>query len=193
MARCSRSSARSCRATSPARAEGTRAETAGTGDTLQSCIAWRTADPVLNFDSRPQQGSVMRGSCLTQNGAWSRSQKDRERCTQVEGGRERAAHRGLIYPLSDFSSPLFCFPFAETIALSSDTSLCPACRHLASPEWRRAAISGHHRRCRYGFVAAGTSRIPGGKNAGQGFNESEASSPGEKCMQMICTHQKDPG
>lgn len=87
----------------------------------------------------------------------------------------------------------FCFPFAETIALSSDTSLCPPCRHLASSEWRRAAISGHHRHCRYGFMTAGTSRIPGGKNAGQGFNESEASSPGEKCMQMICTHQKDPG
>lgn len=83
---------------------------------------------------------------------------------------------------------LFCFPCTETIGLSSNTPLClPRC-HLLSLEWRHATIT----------VAGMDSWQPGpagfwGGDAGRGFNESEASSPREKCMQMICTEPKEPG
>lgn len=126
---------------------------------MQSLIACRTADPVLNFDPQPQQRSVMRGSCLTQNGAWFRSQKDGGRCTEVEGGRarERAAHRGLIYPLSDFSSPplrslLFSLrrnycPFSQYISLSSLSSSAffgmAARRHQRPPSPLQVGIHGN--------------------------------------------------
>lgn len=111
----------------------------------------------------------------------------------MEGGSERAAHRGLIYPLSDFSSPplrslLFSlhrnyWPFFQYIFLSSLSSSgffgMAAHHRQRPPSPRQVWIHG--------------SRDSGRENTGRGFNESKASSPGEKCMQMICTQQKEPG
>lgn len=149
--------------------------------------------PCSTLTPNPSRDLSWEGSCLTQNGAWFRSQKDRERCTEVEGGSERAAHRGLIYPLSDFSSPplrslLFSlhrnyWPFFQYISLSSLSSsgffgmAAHHCQRPPSP--RQVWIHG--------------SRDSGRENTGRGFNESKASSPREKCMQMICTQQKEPG
>lgn len=167
----------------------------------------------------------MRGSCLTQNGARFRSQKERETCR--EWGRERARelHHTQRTHLSSLSLStalffflpllcfLFCFRCTETVALSSFTSpLFLSC--LSSPSlppsltpppsvfsplvWlcfffgqQRAIISGH-RRHRYGFMAAKDQQDSGREFVRRGFNESEASSAGEKCMQMRCTHQKGP-
>lgn len=183
-----------------------------------------TADPVLNFDPWPRQRSVMRGSCLTQNGARFRSQKESERHAGSGGERGRESsttHRGLIYPLSlsrlhfFFSSPpllslLFslhrnCCPFFLYISSLSLLSFLPLPPSLTPPPsvfsplvWlcfffgqQRAIISGH-RRHRYGFMAAKDQQDSGREFVRRGFNESEASSAGEKCMQMRCTHQKGP-
>lgn len=151
----------------------------------------------------------MRGSCLTQNGAWFKSQGEEESLVDTEGPREKeregsATHRGLIYPLSLSTAvfpPLLCFLFCfhcpETDALSRhlfSSSLLPSHRFplvwLLSGQ-QHAIIGSHHRR--YRAMAARTSRTLGGNFMRRGFNESEASSAGEKCMQMICTRQKDPG
>lgn len=157
----------------------------------------------------------MRGSCLTQNGAWFKSQKEREKETYTEWGRERGresstAHRGLIYPLSlltaVFFLPLLCFLFCfhctETVALSSYTSplflsVFPPPIFSPSPGcfWTTAC---HHQRPpppppQVRIHGSEDQQDSGREFARRGFNESEASSAAEKCMQMICTHQKDPG
>lgn len=184
-----------------------------------------TADPVLNFDPWPRQRSVMRGSCLTQNGARFRSQKESERHAGSGGERGRESsttHRGLIYPLSlsrmhfFFFFPSFAFsfvfaaqkllPFLPLHLLSFSLVFPPPPSLPPSPPLplsshpssgcfffgqQRAIISGH-RRHRYGFMAAKDQQDSGREFVRRGFNESEASSAGEKCMQMRCTHQKGP-
>lgn len=89
----------------------------------------------------------MRGSCLTQNGAWFRSQKESEgeRETYTEWGRESSTtQRTHLSSLSldcslFFFLPLFCFLFCfhrtETVALSSYTSplFLSAHPHLLTP------------------------------------------------------------
>lgn len=124
------------------------------------------------------------------------SQKDRGRCTEVEGGSRSAAHRGLIYPLSDFSSPplrslLFSlhrnyWPFFQYISLPSLSSSgffgMAARHHQRPPSPRQVRIHGSR-----------DQQDSGRESAGRGFNESEASSPGEKCMQMRCKQQREPG
>ena len=112
----------------------------------------------------------------------------------------------FFFPSFAFS----CFRCTETVALSSFTSpLFLSC--LSSPSLplsshpssgcffffffffgqQHAIISGH-RRHRYGFMAAKDQQDSGREFVRRGFNESEASSAGEKCMQMRCTHQKGP-
>lgn len=152
--------------------------------------------PCSTLTPDPSRDLSWEGSCLTQNGAWFRSQKDGERCTEVEGGSEGAAHRGPIYPLSDFSSPplrslLFClhrnyWPFFQCISLSSLSSSSvfgmATRHHQGPPSPRQVWIHGSR-----------DQQDSGRENTGRGFNESEASSPREKCMQMICTRLKEPG
>lgn len=135
-----------------------------------------TADPMLNFDPWPRQWSVMRGSCLTQNGAWFRSQKVRERDMHRMGERGRELHRGLIYSLSlslltaVFFLSLLCFlfclhrnccPFFLYISSLFPPSSHP---HLTAFGQRHAISSGHshHHHHRYGFMTTRTSRILGG-------------------------------
>lgn len=182
-------------------------------ESLQSSLAcFVIPDPILNSDPRPHQRSVMRGSCLTQNGAWFKSQKERDIHRVGKRERKRELHRTQRTHLSSLSLSLdcsfffflsfcflFCFHCTETVALSSYTSplfLSVFPPPIFSPSsgcfWTTAC---HHQR------PPPQVRIQGGEDqqdsgrefVRRGFNEIEASSAGEKCMQMICTHQKDPG
>lgn len=139
-----------------------------------------------------------------------------------ERGRESSTtHRGLIYPLSlsrlhfffFFPSFAFSFVFAAQkllpflpLHLLSFSLVFPPPPSLPHPPLplsshpssgcfffgqQRAIISGH-RHHRYGFMAAKDQQDSGREFVRRGFNESEASSAGEKCMQMRCTHQKGP-
>lgn len=90
------------------------------GDSLQSFIACRTADPVLNFDPQPQQRSVMRGELL--NTKWSLVQEsERRREMHRSGGRERESctqrthlsSLGFFFPSFAFS---FVFPAQKLLA-----------------------------------------------------------------------------
>ena len=150
------------------------------------------------------------------------SERERETCREWGRERARELHRTQRTHLSSLSLStelfflpllcfLFCFRCTETVALSSFTSplflsclsspcLPPSLCLLTPPlvaffffffGQQRAIISGH-RRHRYGFMAAKDQQDSGREFVRRGFNESEASSAGEKCMQMRCTHQKGP-
>lgn len=160
-----------------------------------------TADPILNFDPWTQQRSVMRGSCLTQNGAWFRSQPERERV--MHRGREReqesCTQRTHLSSLSFSLCRLqFCsFPPLLSLLflfwLHKTVTPLPLCLSLSPSSgcfW-----SCHHRRTPPQVWIHGNEgpRHSGKESVRRRFNESEAEPPGEKCMQIICTHQKDPG
>lgn len=124
----------------------------------------------------------MRGSCLTQNGVWFKSQEERERNMdragerRENGGQNSIAHRGLIYPLSllQFFLPLLLV----SLLFSLSRNCCPFFLHLISPPpptphpapsfppclvasgQQHATISSHHHR--YRLMAARTSRTLGG-------------------------------
>lgn len=151
-------------------------------ESLQSSLAcFVIPDPILNSDPRPHQRSVMRGSCLTQNGAWFKSQKERDIHRVEKRERKRELHRtqrthlsslSLSLDCSFFSSSPFAFsfvftaqkllPFLPIRLLSFSPSFHPPSSHprLVVFGQQHAIISGHHHR--YGFRAARTSRILGG-------------------------------
>lgn len=112
-----------------------------------------------------------------------------------EGAREPHTEDSFI--LSQIFLPLlcvlFCFPCTETIGLSSNTSLCPPRRHLVALEWRRATISGRHRHGRYGFMAAGTSRILGGKTRDEPLMRARPPHPGRNACKWYAHSQRSLG
>lgn len=80
----------------------------------------------------------MRGSCLTQNGARFRSQKESERHAGSGGERGRESsttHRGLIYPLSLSLSRLHFFfssPPLLSLLFSLHRNCCPFFLYISS-------------------------------------------------------------
>ncbi len=127
--------------------------------------------------------------------------------------RQRELHRTQRTHLSSLSLDcsffllllcfLFCFHSTETVALSSYTSplfLSVFPPPIFSPSsgcfWTTAC---HHQRPppppppQVRIHGSEDQQDSGREFVRRGFNESEASSAGDKCMQMICTHQKDPG
>lgn len=80
----------------------------------------------------------MRGSCLTQNGARFRSQKESERHAGNGGERGRESsttHRGLIYPLSLSLSRLHFFfssPPLLSLLFSLHRNCCPFFLYISS-------------------------------------------------------------
>ena len=105
-------------------------------------------------------------------------------------------HCFLLFSLHRNCCPFFLY--ISSLSLLSFLPL-PPCLCLLTPRLvaffffgqQHAIISGH-RRHRYGFMAAKDQQDSGREFVRRGFNESEASSAGEKCMQMRCTHQKGP-
>lgn len=112
-----------------------------------------------------------------------------------EGARELHTEDSFI--LSRIFLPLlcvlFCFPCIETIGLSSNTSLCPPCRHLVSLEWRRTTIRGHHHHGRYGFMAAGNSRILGGKTRDEALMRARPRHPGRNACKWYAHSKRSLG
>lgn len=156
-----------------------------------------TTDPMLNFDPWPQQRSVMRGSCLTQNGAGFRSQTETLRDTvgERERERERVAHRGLIYPLSlsrlqFFPSFAFSFAFtAQKLLPFLPIRICFFSLHPPHPPTMFfpssdlfGTVACHHRWPPPQVWIHGNEdqQDSGRKFVGWGFNESKASSPSKE-------------
>lgn len=177
--------------------KGPRAETLGGGTVCRVLLPCRTADPLLNFDPQPQQRSVTRGELL--NTKWSLvEESERRREMHRSGGRERESRTQrthlsslrFFFPSFAFS---FVFPAPETIGLSSNTSLCPPCPHLLSLEWRRATISGHHPHGRYGCMAAGNSRILGGKTRDEALMRARPRHPGRNACKWYASSKRSLG
>lgn len=154
----------------------------------------------------------MRGSCLTQNGAWFKSQKQRG----SRRVRQRELHRSQRTHLSSPSlGYFFCSPtlFLLSLLFSLQGHCCPFFLHIFSAPLLSAPTTVSSSLLLAPFwsnLDSDAARIQGGDaskdsrrdSARRGFNESEASSAGEKglgrrrvkYMLMICTHQKgDPG
>lgn len=114
-----------------------------------------------------------------------------------EGGRERELHTEGSFILSRIFLPLLCvlfvFPSQKLLPfLPIHLSVLPVVIWFlwnggAPPSAATITTAGRD------SWQPGPAGFWEGKNAGRAFNESEASSPREKCMQMICTLQKDPG
>lgn len=132
------------------------------------------------------------------------SERGRESCTEREGERESCTQRTHLSSLSltlslslDCSFVLsllcfllcFCFDCTETVAPPH-----PSLPHPPTSPSSGCFRSCHHQRTPPQVWIHGNEgpRHSGKESVRRGFNESEASSPGEKCMQIICTHQKGP-
>lgn len=198
-ARCSRSLAWSWWITSPARAGGMRAGTVGTGGQFAQshCVLYSWPRTQL-WPPTPAEICHERELLNTKWSLVQESEGRREmhRSGGREGERESCTQRahlsslGFFFPSFAFS---FVFPSLKLLPfLPIHLSVLPVVIWFlwnggAPPSAATITTAGRD------SWQPGPAGFWEGKNAGRAFNESEASSPREKCMQMICTLQKDPG